>query len=137
MDQATTLSSNKSTLDNNSEFSETCPVCENSGVFVDGRYCPLCDGFGHEDCLQMSNNPAVKHVGRILIRRLIRTSTLSDDEKQIIQFFLESSQNSKISKKQKQKQKRRLRLEADVSSGLTAPESTNVPVSYYERPKSR
>lgn len=79
--------------------SVVCAVCNDTGLLSD-EWCPLCEGFGREDWLDMQHSRCASHKGRLLVRRLTRgcSDFVSADEKDCIEEFL-------LSKAQRKKKK--------------------------------
>lgn len=48
-----------------------CAVCNDTGLLLDA-WCPLCEGFGYDDWLDMQQAQCPVHKGRLLVRRLTR-----------------------------------------------------------------
>ena len=73
-----------------------CVVCGDTGLLF-GEWCPLCEGFGHEDWLEMQHAQCPSHKGRLLVRRLTRVcyEYVSAEEKECIEELLLSKAQRK------------------------------------------
>ena len=86
-----------------------CVVCDDVGL-LNTKWCPLCEGFGHDDWLEMQAAQPPAHKGRLFVRRLLRgySQSITSEEKACIEELL-------LSKTQRKRRSAAERTECEAS----------------------